>query len=61
MKDIYEVLRQKEIELVRVRQEVDALKLITPLVADDEARGPDAREIPAAASGDNPRKAQSRY
>jgi hypothetical protein len=36
MKNIYEVLRQKEIELVRLRQEVDALKLIIPLVQDDE-------------------------
>jgi hypothetical protein len=36
MKDIYEVLRQKEIELVRLRKEVHALKLIIPLVQDDE-------------------------
>ena len=36
MKDIYEVLRQKELDLARVRQELDALKLIIPLVAEDE-------------------------
>ncbi len=36
MKNIYVVLRQKEIELVRLRQEVDALKLIIPLVEEDE-------------------------
>jgi hypothetical protein len=32
MKDIFEILRQKEIELVRVRQEVDALRLVIPLL-----------------------------
>jgi hypothetical protein len=36
MKDIYDALRQKEIALVRLRQEVDALKLIIPLVEEDE-------------------------
>ena len=36
MKDIFEVLQQKEMELVRVRQEVEALKLVIPLVDDDE-------------------------
>jgi hypothetical protein len=39
--DIYEVLRRKEIELVRLRQEVDALKLITPLVEEAETRRAD--------------------
>jgi hypothetical protein len=34
-KDIYEVLRQKEIDLDRVRQEVDALALVIPLVEED--------------------------
>jgi hypothetical protein len=32
MKDIYEILRQKETELVQVRQEVDALRLVIPLL-----------------------------
>jgi|GEM_PF-3856377 hypothetical protein len=36
-RDIYEILRQKEIELVRVRQEVDALKIVIPLVEKDES------------------------
>jgi hypothetical protein len=39
--DIYEVLRRKEIELVRLRQEVDALKLIIPLVEEAETRRAD--------------------
>jgi hypothetical protein len=36
-RDIYEILRQREIELVRVRQEVDALKIVIPLVEEDES------------------------
>jgi hypothetical protein len=36
VKEIYEVLRRKEIELVRVCREVNALKLIIPLLQDDE-------------------------
>ena len=39
--DIYEVIRGKEIELVRLRQEVDALKLIIPLVEEAETRRAD--------------------
>jgi hypothetical protein len=36
VKDIYEVLRRKEVELVRVYRQVNALKLIIPLLQDDE-------------------------
>ena len=34
MKNIYEVLRNKEMDLVRLRTEVDALRLVAPLIAD---------------------------
>jgi len=37
MKNIYEVLREKERTLLRVRTEVDALRLIAPLLADGSA------------------------
>ena len=33
MKDIYELLREKEEELARVTQEVEALRLVTRLLA----------------------------
>jgi hypothetical protein len=33
MKNIYEVLRNKEMDLVRLRTEVDALRLVAPLLA----------------------------
>lgn len=35
MRDIYEILREKEIELERTRQEVEALRLSCPLLLDD--------------------------
>ena len=34
MKNIYEVLREKEMELARLRNEVDALRFVAPLLAD---------------------------
>jgi hypothetical protein len=37
MKNIYEVLRNKEMDLVRLRTEVDALRLVAPLLAIAEA------------------------
>jgi hypothetical protein len=36
MRDIFEVLRQKELELARVRREVDALRLILPLIEEEK-------------------------
>ena len=35
MKDAYEVLRLKEIELSRVEAEVEALRMAAPLLSDD--------------------------
>jgi hypothetical protein len=42
MKNVYEVLGQKEREVERLRQEILALRLATPLLADtsDNARAP---------------------
>jgi hypothetical protein len=34
MKNIYEVLREKEMDLARLRTEVDALRFVAPLLAD---------------------------
>jgi len=33
MKNVYEVLREKEMDLVRLRIEVEALRLVAPLLA----------------------------
>jgi hypothetical protein len=38
MRDVYEVLRQKEVEMVRVRKEIEALHFVVPLLAEDEDR-----------------------
>jgi hypothetical protein len=35
MKNVYEVLRQKELELTRLEKEVEALRLVAPLLADE--------------------------
>lgn len=36
MKNVYEVLRQKELELARLEKEVEALRLAAPLLSDDK-------------------------
>ena len=35
MNDIYELLRQKESDLERVRQEIGSLQIVAPLLSDD--------------------------
>jgi hypothetical protein len=35
MKDVYEILRQKEIAIERVRKEIAALQFVVPLLSDD--------------------------
>ena len=36
MRDFYQVLREKEAEMTRLRNEVDALRAVIPLLTDDE-------------------------
>ena len=40
MRDIYQVLRDKELDIMRVRQEIEALRAAIPLLADDEELAP---------------------
>jgi hypothetical protein len=47
MKNPYEVLEMKEQEIERVRREVEALRVIAPLLSDEES-GPPAEEKPLA-------------
>jgi len=42
MKDLYEILRQKEAAIERIRKEIAALQFVAPLLADD-------RDIPTSA------------
>ncbi len=53
MKDVYEVLRQKELDLRRVQTEVEALHVVIPLLADN-ADYLDHGIVLAAAPGQNP-------
>jgi hypothetical protein len=49
MKDLYAVLRQKEQDIVRVRREMQALRAVIPLLADDlPASELAASELPAS-------------
>jgi len=36
MKNVYEVLRQKELELTRLEKEVDALRVAAPLLSEEK-------------------------
>jgi hypothetical protein len=36
MKNVYEVLRQKELEMARLEKEVEALRVAAPLLSDDK-------------------------
>ena len=45
MKDVYEVLRLKELELSRVEMEVEALRIVAPLLSDDGECGSDNKPI----------------
>jgi hypothetical protein len=43
MKNVYEVLRQKELELTRLEKEVEALRVAAPLLSEEmKEQGPDA-------------------
>lgn len=53
MKNVYEVLRQKEMELTRLEKEVEALRLVAPLLSEEqkEAMAEAAKPALAAANG----------
>jgi hypothetical protein len=49
MKDVYEVLRQKELELSRLEKEVEALRVAAPLLlADGPAENDNQPTLPRA-------------
>jgi hypothetical protein len=39
MKNVYEVLREKEIEVSRLEKELEALRLVAPLLSEGEEAG----------------------
>ena len=38
MRDLYQVLRQKEMDLERIRREIEALRSVIPLLSDESER-----------------------
>ena len=48
MKNVYEVLRQKELEQSRLEQEVEALRVAAPLLDDGEAENDNQPTLPRA-------------
>jgi hypothetical protein len=45
MKDLQTVLRQKELDVERVRREIQALLMVIPLIADDQPSSDDAMHL----------------
>jgi hypothetical protein len=49
MKDVYEVLRQKELEKSRLENEVEALRVVAPILSEDgEAENDNQPTLPRA-------------
>ena len=51
MKNVYEVLRQKELELARLEKEVEALRVAAPLLSDEKESVSDSPK-PSLTDGD---------
>ena len=49
MKDLYEVLRQKEMDIARVRMQIKALHTVIPLLADDRGQPKSATGVSSSA------------
>ncbi len=53
MKNVYEVLRQKEMELTRLEKEVEALRLVAPLLSEELKESASEIAKPALATAVN--------
>jgi hypothetical protein len=47
MRDIYELLRQKELQISRLEIEVEALRVVAPLLSEDKEVGNDNKATSA--------------
>jgi hypothetical protein len=54
MKDVYEVLRQKELEVSRLENEVEALRVVAPLLSEDGEAKNDNQPTSPRAVNDTP-------
>ena len=53
MNDLHQVLRQKEMDLQRVRNEIEVLKFVIPLLREDADGTERASPVPASQSRHN--------
>ncbi len=51
MKNVYEVLRQKEMELTRLEKEVEALRLVAPLLSEEKESVSEKPTLATAVNG----------
>jgi hypothetical protein len=56
MKNVYEVLRQKEIELIRLEKEVEALRLVAPLLSEEKEMNSDMMKPTLATAVNGPQQ-----
>lgn len=55
MKNVYEVLRQKEMELTRLEKEVEALRVVAPLLSEEKENAEASKSaLPTAVNGPTP-------
>jgi hypothetical protein len=47
MKNIYDVMRQKELEIERLKKEIEALRVVAPMLEDKEPAREIASPLPA--------------
>jgi len=57
MKNVYEVLRQKEMELTRLEKEVEALRLVAPLLSEEKESMSDMSKPALATAVNGPQPA----
>ena len=55
MRDLYQILRQKELDIERIRAEIEALQAVIPLLSDESDRGERGRPSLASTAG-HPRR-----
>jgi hypothetical protein len=58
MKNVYEVLRQKEMELTRLEKEVEALRLVAPLLSEEKEMSADMAKPTLATAVNGPQAAR---
>ena len=56
MKNVYEVLRQKEMELTRLEKEVEALRLVAPLLSEEKEMNSDMAKPVLATAVNGPQQ-----